>query len=141
MRQTAILAARKAGALLLRHFGKKIPGIRKKEGKSLVTDLDIACNDLIVGMIKKRFPTHNIITEETSPINQQSQYTWHIDPIDGTHNFIRGIPLFGVSIACARNGKVELGVIYLPLFRKMYVAQKGKGAFLNGKRIRVSEKK
>src|SRR3989338_6066113 len=112
MRQTAILAARKAGALLLRHFGKKIPGIRKKEGKSLVTDLDIACNDLIVGMIKKRFPTHNIITEETSPINQQSQYTWHIDPIDGTHNFIRGIPLFGLSFTkCMSRKRAKVRIL------------------------------
>lgn len=141
MRQTAIRAAKKAGKLLMKHYGKAIPGVRQKEKGSLVTDIDIRCNDLIIREIKRKFPAHSIITEESSPIDNDSPYTWHIDPIDGTHNYIRGLPLFGVSVAAAKNGKVVMGVICLPAFGKLYAAERGKGAFCNGRRIRVSPRR
>jgi len=125
----------------MKHYGKTIPGVRQKEKGSLVTDIDIRCNNLIIREIKRRFPTHSIITEESSPIDNESPYTWHIDPIDGTHNYIRGLPLFGVSVAAAKNGKVVMGVICLPAFGKLYAAERGKGAFCNGRRIRVSPRR
>jgi myo-inositol-1(or 4)-monophosphatase len=140
LRSTAILAAKKAGAILKRYYGKKIPGVKNKGG-SLVTDVDLWCNDAIIKEIKKKYPTHNIISEESTQKKTDSEYTWFIDPIDGTHNFIRGLPLFGTTVALAKNDEVIIGVIYLPVFNKMYVAEKGKGAFCNGLRIHVSKEK
>ncbi len=140
LKQVAIIAAKKAGAILKKHYGKKIPGVRSK-GTSLVTDVDIWCNEAIIGEIRKNFPEHNIISEESKQKKTPSEYTWFVDPVDGTHNFIRGLPLFGTTIAVAKNDKVIVGVIYLPVFNKLYVAEKGKGAWCNGKRIRVSKRK
>ncbi len=140
LKQTAITAAKKAGAILKKYYGKKIPGVRSK-GTSLVTDVDIWCNEAIIKEIRKKFPEHNIISEESKHKKTNSEYTWFVDPIDGTHNFIAGLPLFGTTVAVARGKEVVLGVIYLPVFDKLYVAEKGKGAFCNGKRIRVSKRK
>src|SRR3989338_2011010 len=141
MKRTAVLAAKKAGKIVRRHFGKPIPGVRKKEKGSLVTDIDIQCNDLIIREIRKRFPSHNIVTEESPPINSGSEFTWFIDPIEGTHNYIRGLPLFGVSIAVAKGDSVLAGVIYLPAFNRLYAAERGKGAFCNGMRIHASSRR
>lgn len=140
MRQTALTAARKASKLLMQYFDKDIPGVRNKDGKSLVTDVDQESERLIIREIRKKFPDHNIVTEESPAQMKGSDWTWYIDPIDGTHNFIKGIPLFGVSIAYAHKGKMEYGVIILPAFKKTYVAERGKGAACNGRPVQVSDK-
>jgi myo-inositol-1(or 4)-monophosphatase len=140
LKQTAITAAKKAGAILKRYYGKKIPGVRNKGG-SQVTDVDLWCNEAIIKDIRRKFPDHNIISEESKEKKTDSEYTWFIDPIDGTHNFIRGIPLFGTTIAVAKGDEMQIGIIYLPAFNKFFIAEKGKGAYCNKKRIRVSNKK
>jgi myo-inositol-1(or 4)-monophosphatase len=140
LKSVAVSTAGKAGAILKKYYGKKIPGVRSK-GTSLVTDVDIWCNNVIIKEIKKNFPEHNIISEESRQKRTTSPYTWFIDPIDGTHNYIRGIPLFGTTVAVARKDEVVAGAIYLPAFNKLYVAERGKGAFCNGRRIRVSKMK
>lgn len=139
LKRVAITAAKRAGAIQMKHYGKKIPGVRSK-GTSLVTDVDIWCNEAIISVIRKRFPEHNIISEESKHNKTPSDFTWFIDPIDGTHNYIGGLPLFGTTVAVAKGNEVILGVIYLPVFDKLYVAEKGKGAWCNGKRIFVSTK-
>ncbi|MBU1026803.1 MAG: inositol monophosphatase [Candidatus Margulisbacteria bacterium] len=136
----AIRAAEKAGRMLVDNFDRPIKFIRKKDG-SLVTKIDLKAEKIIVGLIKKYFPKDNILAEESPNYTFDSEYRWIIDPLDGTHNFIRGINIFGTSIALQNKKEVVVGVINMPLAGGLYHAQRGKGCYLNGKRIKVSKKK
>ena len=139
-------AAREAGAFLQRNFGAAIQSIERKADKSLATNLDREAERMIVDRIKRHFPRHGIIAEEcgtygsaeSSTDSPTGEYTWIIDPLDGTHNFIRGIPVFGVSIGVMRRGEFVAGVIYLPVSDEFYTAEKGSGAFKNNMPIKVS---
>lgn len=133
-------AALAAGEILTDNF-EKIREVSRKADGSLVTNVDIEAEKRIVGLIKNKFPEHGILTEETPEINEGSEYRWIIDPVDGTHNYVRGIDIFGVSIGVAHMGKPVIGIIYLPATRKLYHCEKGGGAYLNGKRIQVSGEK
>jgi myo-inositol-1(or 4)-monophosphatase len=156
-KNVAIKAAKQAGWLLSKRFGK-IKKIKAKGDRDLVTDIDITAEGMIKGQIIKNFPQDSILSEE-KPYEQQSDFTppfqhrtkdiekerrgfkWIIDPLDGTHNYIHNINVFGTSIALAYKNEVILGVIYMPQENELYVAQKGKGAFLNWRRISVSQRK
>ena len=140
MKSLMIKAAKDAGKLLMNHYGK-VKYVKEKDKKSYFTNVDLESEKLIISAIRKKFPEHNIISEESGNAKKDSEYIWYIDPVDGTHNYIKKFPLFGVSIALAHKGEVNLGVINLPYFNEIYFAEKGKGAFLNGKRIRVSGQK
>ena len=140
MKSLIIKTAKDAGKLIMKHYGN-IKSINEKANRSYFTNVDLASEKLIISSIIKKFPKHNIVTEESKPINNKSDYTWYIDPIDGTHNYIRKFPLFGVSIGVAYKGKMKYGVINLPCFNELYFAEKDKGALLNGKGIKVSNNK
>ncbi len=133
-------AAREAGKVLLRAFGKP-PRVSVKADGTLVTETDIRAEGKIINTIKRAYPDHNILSEEDSPRKETRGLCWIIDPLDGTHNFIRGIQTFGTSIALAKEGKVILGVLYIPSTDEMYTAIKGGGARLNNRVISVSSKK
>ena len=135
----AINAARQAGRVLSSRFGQ-IKKIRAKGDRDLVTDIDLAAEAIIKDQITNRFPQDNIISEE-NPIEHESDYTWIIDPLDGTHNYIHNIDVFGVSIALAYKDEVIVGVVYIPQEDGLYVAQRTKGAYRNGKRILVSQRR
>ena len=139
-RSVALDAAKKAGKILLHYFGKK-ENIREKFNKTLVSEADIQANEIIIKTIRKNFPEHRILSEETGFEDSKSDYKWVIDPLDGTHNFLHGIPLFGTSIALEHKNEIILGVLYFPIMKMVAVAEKGKGAFLNGKKLRVSGRK
>ena len=139
-KSTAIAAANAASKALINHFGKK-EKIKIKSNRSLVGIADIKANDAIVKIIKKNFPLHNILSEETGFEDNKSDYKWVIDPLDGTHNFLRGIPVFGISIALEYKNERVLGVLQFPVLCITAIAEKGKGSFMNGKRIKVSSKK
>jgi len=139
MKSLMIKTSIEAGKLLMKNFGK-IKTVRAKDKKSYVTNVDLESDKLIISAIRKKYPDHNIISEESGEINNNSEYTWYIDPIDGTHNYIKNIPLFGISIALTHKKELKLGAINLPYLKELYVAEKGKGAYLNGKRLRVSNK-
>lgn len=139
-RETAIKGAMEAGKIQLKYFGKDIKK-KKKQGDSYVTEVDIKCTKIIRKIIHKQFPNHNILDEELGYIDKKSEYKWIIDPLDGTHNFIMNNPLFGVSIALEHKKEIILGVIYMPILKKLYCAEKGKGAFCNGNRIKVNNEK
>lgn len=132
--------AREAGVLIYKKFGK-VGHKFKKDVTDFLTEADIAANKLIVTAIKKKYPTHSIISEETGEDFSNSDYCWIIDPIDGTRNYATGIPLFGVMIGLAYKGEMVLGAIYNPCTDEFVFAKKGKGAYLNGKRIHCSEQK
>lgn len=140
IKDLALKAAKQAGKILLKHYGK-VKSIRAKDNLSYVSNVDVESEKYIISAIRKKYPEHDIISEESGRLNKKSDYIWHIDPLDGTHNYINNIPLFGVSIALEFKGKIIFGVINLPYFNELYVAEKGKGSFLNGKRIKVSDKK
>jgi len=135
----AIYAAKKAGKMLAENFQKKTKVSTKKDG-SLVTQFDLKSEKIIIDIIKKRFPTDNILSEESDNLNFNSNFTWIIDPIDGTHNYIRNIEIFGVSIGIQYKEEIVAGVIFIPLTNELYTTEKGKGAFKNGKRLKVSNK-
>ncbi len=126
----------------MKHYGKV--QIKRKwdffDAASIVTQADIQSEKKIVEILKKRFPSHNILSEEKIQENNWSEYTRHIDPLDGTSNFTRNIPLFGISIWLAKKNQSILGVLYFPILKLLVYAEKGKWAFANGKKISVSKR-
>lgn len=137
MLETAKSAAKKAGDYLLSNFSN-IKEVVSKGDRNLATDLDREAERIVADILTKEFPEHGIIAEEAIKKNTDRDYLWIIDPLDGTHNFIRGIDIFGVSIGLWYKDDFILGVVYIPGEKEMYWAQKGKGAFKNGQSITVS---
>lgn len=140
MRKFAVSVAKKAGNLLSHNF-RKDKALTKKRGTAKEIHLlqDVKSDTLIIKEIQRKFPTHNILTEESGFIDKESEYTWVIDPLDGSTNFARGNPFFAVSIALMENKEVILGVVNAPFLKELYVAERGKGAYLNGKKLHVSQ--
>ncbi len=137
----AIQTAREAGRLLAERFGRKIE-ISNKSEIDLVTESDLASERLIIDRIKTYYPRHSILAEESGATeardDAQTDWRWIIDPLDGTTNYAHGYPCFCVSIGLAHQGRLELGVVYDPIRDEMFAAERGQGASLNGRRIRVS---
>ncbi|MBP8081588.1 MAG: inositol monophosphatase [Spirochaetes bacterium] len=123
--------ATEAGLFLKDSFSKKISGAERKDDGSFSTDTDRKCEKMIISKIKSVFPTHSIIAEESGISKSNSEYTWIIDPLDGTHNFMKSSHNFGVSIAVAKNGELIIGAVYLPMFEEFYFAEKNGGASKN----------
>ncbi len=134
-----IKAVREAGALLIENK-ENISHIIEKEDRSLVTDLDARAEEIIVDLIKSEFPDHGILCEEGSAAPSDGEYLWVIDPLDGTHNYIRGIPCYGVSIGIVRDECFIAGIIYMPGEDALYVSEQGSGAYKNNDRIHVSNR-
>jgi myo-inositol-1(or 4)-monophosphatase len=133
----AVEAARKAGGILK----ENIHGTREityKGDINLVTEMDTRSERAVVETLRASFSDHGIIAEEETTIRSASGYTWIIDPLDGTTNYAHGYPCFSVSIALEHEGNVITGVVYDPMRDELFTAQKGQGAHLNGKRIKVS---
>jgi len=134
----AINLAREAGNLLRGKFNKPHE-IHYKGEINLVTEADRMSEDLIIAAIHNSFPNHGILSEESPAQNSQAKLRWIIDPLDGTTNYAHGYPVFCVSIAFEVEGVIALGVIYDPMRDDLFVAERGKGAYLNGKKVKVSE--
>ncbi len=118
---------------MLDYFSKPVSFRQKESQSSIVTDADIESEKLIITLIKSKFPDHNILSEECGFIDKLSEYTWVIDPLDGTSNFAAGIPWFGVLITLFRSNIPQMGGAYLPVQNDIYFAEAGKGALKNGK--------
>ena len=111
------------------------------KGRSdIVTDVDVEVENLVLGKLKYEYPDFSVLAEESAPIQTASEYTWVIDPIDGTRNYAEGIPHFCILVALAKGSDVELGITYDPITEELFTAQKGMGAFLNGDPISVTNK-
>lgn len=138
--KTAKKAALESGKIVKRGFNN-IGEIRFKKDNlnNVVTNIDLESENKIIAVIKKRFPDHNIYSEEIGNLKGKSDYLWIVDPLDGTTNYSLGIPCFGISIALLKKKEIILGVIYFPLTNEIYAAEKGKGARLNNKKIYVSK--
>src|SRR3989338_6252538 len=113
-KKVALHAAKSASKVLLYYFGRK-EIVRQKANKSLVAEADIEANKAIIKIIKRNFPSHSILSEETGFEDNKSDYKWVIDPLDGTHNFLHKIPVFGTSIALEYKNEVVLGVMHFPV--------------------------
>ena len=137
-KELAIKAAKEAGDILKENLGK-IKRIDYKGRVSLVTDIDRKAEERIIGIIKERYPSHDILTEESRIKERGNQYKWIIDPLDGTTNYVHGYPRYCISIALEKDGGVVLGVVYDPVPEELFLAEKGKGATLNERRISVSK--
>lgn len=139
----AIQTARDAGAILADRLGRALE-VSNKGDIDLVTEADLASEKLIIERIKSHYPRHAILAEESGAtagvdvIPGKSEWQWIIDPLDGTTNYAHGYPCFCVSIALERAGKVEVGVVYDPTRDEMFAAERGQGATLNARPIRVS---
>lgn len=127
----------KAGDFLKERYNEEF-NVSKKGIKDLVTQVDYECEKMILDEIKSNFPEHSILSEEEGFIDKKSKYKWIIDPLDGTVNFSRKIPLFGVIITLTEDDQTIVGVINLPMISELYYCQKDKGAYLNGKKLNVS---
>ncbi len=143
MINVAVKAARAAGAIINR-AALDIESVRvsQKQVNDYVTEVDQASEQTIIETLLTAYPGHGILAEETGREHgaKDSEYVWIIDPLDGTTNFIHGFPVYCVSIALAVQGKIEQAVIYDPTRNDLFTATKGRGAFLNDRRIRVSKR-
>ena len=137
----ATRAARAAGQVILRSVNNiDTLNITEKQANDYVSEVDQRAEQEIIQILRRAYPDHAILAEESGE-SEGNDYQWIIDPLDGTTNFLRGIPQFSVSIALAHKGKLELGVVYDPAKDEMFMASKGNGAQLNDRRIRVTQRK
>ncbi|ANA40869.1 MULTISPECIES: inositol monophosphatase family protein [Geobacter] len=132
-------AARRAGKLQRERLWTD-HDIRYKGEIDLVTEVDEACEELIVATIRAAFPDHDILAEEQTRETGTSRYRWIVDPLDGTTNYAHGFPWFCVSIALEIDGEMAVGVVYQPVMDELFSAVKGEGAFVNGRPIHVSSR-
>ena len=135
--ETGTAAALAAGDLLRRRFRTSME-ISRKGAIDLVTEVDVAVEDLVVSILRREFPGHGILSEEKYAKAERAPVTWIIDPLDGTTNYARGYPSFAVSIGLEVCGELEFGVVYNPVLKELFTARRGRGARLNGEPIRVS---
>ncbi len=137
----AIRAARSAGNILIRYFEHTDTlTVTEKSKNDFVSEVDKAAEDAIIEVLRKSYPDHSILGEESGN-HKGNDYQWVIDPLDGTTNYLHGQPHFAISIALKYQGQLEHGVIYDPLREELFSATRGSGAFLNDRRIRVTQRK
>ena len=136
-------ACMKASRSLIRDFGEiENLQVSAKGPGDFVTSADKRTEKILINELQKAHPDYGIVTEETGIINESNlKNRWIIDPIDGTMNFLNGVPQFAISIGYEEDGEIKCGVIFNPIMNEMFIAEKGNGAYLNNSRIRVSKKK
>ena len=141
MMTIAVRAARAAGNVIIRQIDhvQDLP-ISEKSKNDFVTEVDRQAETVIIDTIRKTYPDHAILAEESGE-QGKSEYIWIIDPLDGTTNFLHGFPQYAVSIAVQHKGLLNQAVIYDPLRQELFTASRGDGAYLNERRIRVSNRK
>jgi len=138
----ATRAARAAGDIILRNIDKLDRlTIEVKADNDFVTKVDRKAEEVILNTLQQAYPTHGIIAEESGTHNEDSEYQWIIDPLDGTTNFLHGFPQYAVSIGLQHKGRMEIGVVFDPIKNELFTAARGDGAQLNGRRIRVTPRK
>ena len=141
MLNTAIKAARRAGAIINRASLAGGFEVQTKRANDFVTEIDKAAEAAIIGIVRQAYPEHAILAEESGENlgGAKNEYIWVIDPLDGTTNFIHGFPQYCVSIGVRFRGQIAHAVIYDPLKNELFTGSKGRGAFLNDRRVRVTK--
>lgn len=138
-KDVAIKAAKSAGKILMNFYGKIEHFSLKGSPYNLVTQADLASEKKIVEILKKAFPSYGFMAEEGTGIGKPTENTWIVDPLDGTTNFAHTYPFFCISIALKKINEIVLGVVFDPFKKELFFAEKGKGSYLNGKKIFVSK--
>lgn len=140
MLNIAVKAARKAGEIVEQAFERIDLVVAEEKGKNdYVSEIDRKSEKEIIYHLSKSYPDHKFLGEESGPTGPQgADYEWVIDPLDGTTNFLHGVPQFSISLACLYKGQIEHAVVIDPIKREEFTASRGRGAMLNGRRIRVS---
>jgi myo-inositol-1(or 4)-monophosphatase len=136
--ETSVEIAREAGALLSKYFERRVTFELKGE-HDLVTEADRASEQLVIERLSSHFPSHSIVAEEGGGHIGSSEYCWYVDPLDGTTNFAHGFPMYNITMALEQSGELIAGVIFDPEHNEMFTAERGSGAYLNNRRIRVSK--
>jgi myo-inositol-1(or 4)-monophosphatase len=139
MRRVVLTSLKESGRILMEGFGKHLDIKVKESIHSIATQADTRAEKMIISMIRKSFPGHSILAEESGLSRGDSEYMWVIDPLDGTTNYSMMNPVFNTSVGVARGEEMLMGGVYAPVTKELFFAEKGKGATLNGKRIRVSQ--
>ena len=135
----AIQAARRAGEIIVRGLNRLHRlEVRAKGQNDFVSEIDTAAEQDIIETVRRRYPQHAFLAEESGQSGDDNEFVWIIDPLDGTTNFLHGYPQFAVSIGVQRRGRMEHAVVYDPMRQELFTASRGEGAQLDGKRIRVS---
>lgn len=138
--EIAIQVAKEAGEILLDHFHSD-KRVMPKEGRSnVVSDVDLLTEKRMIELLQREYPSHGIVSEESKGIQGESSYTWILDPLDGTNNYVAGIPFFSTCVALVREQEILLGLVYDPIRGELFRAEKGRGAFLNDLPISVGQK-
>lgn len=132
-------AAHAGGSILLQHFGTELEVHQKTSASDICTIADLQSERIIIDTLEKHFPDYNIFSEEAGHKDRKSKYTFFIDPLDGTSNFVLGIPHFSISIALLEWSKPVAAVVYNPILKLTYHAERGKGAYLGNNKIKASE--
>ena len=139
MLNTAVKAARKAGTIITRaSFDVDKLTVRAKMQHDFVSEVDHAAEDAILSVLKEAYPTHGFLAEESGYKDREAEYLWVIDPLDGTTNFLHGVPQYCVSIGLLQKGIPQQAVVFDPNRNELFTATRGVGAYLNDRRIRVS---
>ena len=142
MLNIAVRAARRGGDVIARALDYRSDlQVATKGRNDFVSEVDRRAEQAIIEVLHKAYPDHAILAEESGAHAGDSEYEWVIDPLDGTTNFLHGFPQFGVSIALRHKGRLDQAVVYDPLSQDLYTASRGGGAQLNGRRIRVSDRR
>jgi len=136
----AVGAARRAGEVIVRSLDRVGALVVSEKGRNdFVSEVDRAAEQAVIATIRKAYPAHGFLAEE-SGATAGDDYTWVIDPLDGTTNFLHGFPQFAVSVACRHRGRAEIGVVLDPLRGELFTAERGGGTQLDGRRLRVSQR-
>src|SRR3954454_22732669 len=140
MLNIAVRAARRAGSIINR-AALDSGGLRvtSKRAKDFVTQVDHAAEEAIIDIVRKSYPEHGFVAEESGTANADAEHVWIIDPLDGTTNFIHGFPQYCISIGVRYRGQIAHAVIYDPVKNELFTGSKGRGAFLNDRRVRVTK--
>ncbi|PZM65206.1 inositol monophosphatase family protein [Paenibacillus dendritiformis] len=136
-KEVAVNAAQAAGAIIKRRFDTMYKVDEKGDAGDVVTEADYEAEQAIVEAIERKFPDHRILSEEAGQLGQDSDWLWLVDPLDGTNNYVIGLPVFAVSITLMYREEPVLGVIYEPMPDRLYIAVKGEGMTLNGEPVRM----
>ncbi|MGD2074719.1 MAG: inositol-1-monophosphatase [Gammaproteobacteria bacterium] len=139
MLNIAVRAARNAGDIIVRHLNRLDQlSVSSKERNDFVSEADRQAEAEIIAVIRKAYPNHSVLAEESGGHGGSEEFQWIIDPLDGTTNFLHGFPQFAVSIGLKHKGRLDQGVVYDPLRQELFTASRGSGAYLDNRRIRVS---
>ncbi len=139
IKETLYKAVYESGKILKSYFQKKFKIESKDVISNLVTEVDKKSEEKIINIIKSNFPDHNILSEEIGAVDAEEEIKWIIDPLDGTVNYAHSIPIFCISVGIEKDNEIFMGLVYNPISGEEFFAEKGKGAYLNKKRIKVSK--